>query len=240
MAARRSHQEVEAKLLASESQLRAIARLGEVGVYRLRPRDIVRLHSVYVDTADLTLARHGIALRLRRQAARWELTAKWAGRVAGLLHERGEVTVPLSRPPRFPFHLDAGLQPKLQGLVTDQPLRPILITQIHRRRVDVLPCAAGATRRPVAELALDRVRLRAPDARQAADTYCEIEIELLAGTRRDVTRLAQVLQQRFDLTPSTASKFSRGLAVLYGSARRSKKPPLTLFGKERNLKEGAT
>jgi inorganic triphosphatase YgiF len=213
-----SHHEVEAKLLASESQLRAVARLREVGAYRLRRRDIVRLHSVYVDTADLTLARHGIALRLRRQAGRWELTAKWAGRVAGLVHERPEVTVPLSMPPRFPFQLDTGLQPSLKDLVADRPLRPILITQIHRRRIDVLPRTRG-TRWPVAELALDRVRLRAPDARQAAAVYGEIEIERVKGTRHDVTRLAQVLQQRFDLTPSAASKFARGLALLYASDR---------------------
>ena len=216
MAAGQSHHEVEAKLLASESQLRAIARLGEIGAYRLRPRDIVRLHSVYVDTADLTLARHGVALRLRRQAGRWELTAKWAGRVVGLVHERPEATVPLSTTPRFPFQLDAGLQPSLEDLVADRPLRPILITQIHRRRIDVLPRTRRA-RELVAELALDRVRLRAPDTRQTVAVYGEIEIECVKGTRRDVARLAQVLQQQFDLTPSTASKFARGLALPSGS-----------------------
>jgi triphosphatase len=197
--------------------LRAVARLHEIGAYRLRRRDIVRLHSIYVDTADLRLARHGIALRLRREAGRWELTAKWAGRVAGLVHERPEVTVPLSTPPRFPFQLDVRLQPRLEDLAADRPLRPLLITQIRRWRIDVLPRARG-TRRPVAELALDRVRLRAPDARQAVAVYGEIEIERMKGTRRDVTRLAQLLQRRFDLTPSTASKFARGLSLLYGSA----------------------
>jgi inorganic triphosphatase YgiF len=217
MHASQSHQEVEAKLLATEGQLRVIARLRQIGAYRLRPRDIARLHSVYVDTADLTLARHGIALRLRRHGGRWELTAKWAGRVAGLVHQRPEATVPLSRPPRFPFQLGDGLQPRLENLVAHRPLRPILITQIHRRRIDVLPSARGT--QPVAELALDRVRLRAPQRRQVVGAYCEIEIERLAGTRRDVTRLAQALQQRFDLAPSAASKFARGLALLYGPDR---------------------
>jgi len=216
LSVRRSHQEVEAKMLASESQLRAIARLREVGGYRLRPRDSVRLHSVYLDTADLALARHGIALRLRRQAGRWELTAKWAGRIAGLVHERPEVTLPLPRAPRFPFRLDKGFQPRLEAIVAHQPLRPLLITQIHRRRIDVLPGARG-TRRPVAELALDRVRLRAPDARQAAEAYCEIEIERVNGTRRDVTNLARALRRQFHLSPSSESKFARGLALLYGS-----------------------
>ena len=159
---------------------------------------------------------HGVA-----PAPPWrglEVTAKGAGRVAGLVHERPEATVPLSRPPRFPFQLHAGLHPSLEDLVADRPLRPILITQIHRRRIDVLPSTRGA-RRPVTELALDRVRLRAPDRRQVVGAYCEIEIEQLAGTRRDVTRLAQALQQRYDLAPSTASKFAGGLALLYGPNR---------------------
>lgn len=211
--------EVEAKLLASDRQLRDIARLRELDGYRLRPRDLARLHSVYVDTEQFTLARRGIALRLRRHAGRWELTAKWAGRVTGLMHERPEVTVPLSCRPRFPFRLEPGLIPQVDAVIADQPLLPRLITEIQRRRVDVL-CAVGKGRpRPLAELALDRVRLRAPHARQAVETYCEIEIERLAGTRRDVTRLAQALQQQFDLTASNESKFSRGLARLYGIRR---------------------
>ncbi len=211
--------EVEAKLLASDRQLRAIARLREIDGYRLRPRDLARLHSVYVDTEQFTLARRGIALRLRRHAGRWELTAKWAGRITGLMHERPEVTVPLSSRPRFPFRLKAGLILQVDAAIADHPLQPLLITDIRRRRIDVLPALGTGTRRPLAELALDRVRLRAPEAKEAVDTYCEIEIERLAGTRGDVTKLAQALQQRFDLTASNESKFARGLARLYGIRR---------------------
>jgi triphosphatase len=215
--------EIEAKLLAARaSDLRTIAHLESIGPYRLRPRDTARLHSVYIDTADLMLTRRGIAVRLRRHAGRWELTAKWAGRIAGLVHERPELTIPLSTAPRFPFHLDGQLRPDLDAIVAGRPLCPILITQIHRRRFDVSLLAARASAPPLAELALDRVRLRAPDDRQAIAAYCEIEIERLRGTRRHVTRLAERLQQRFDLAPSTESKFSRGLSLLYGAGFRAK------------------
>ncbi len=220
MTARQPPLEIEAKLLVErESALRAIARLRQIDRFRLRARDVARLYSVYIDTEDLDLAHRGIALRLRRHARRWELTAKWAGRIRGVMHERPEVTIGLSTRPRFPFRLQRGLYSKLDALVGDRALRPILITDIRRRRIDVLPVAGKRTRRPLAELALDRVRLRAPERDQAIDTYREVEIERLAGSRRDVARLALALRERFDLLPSTESKFSRGLALLYGAVR---------------------
>jgi hypothetical protein len=76
--------EIEAKLLVpSDAVLHAIARLDRLGAHRLQARGTARLHSVYLDTRDMTLARHGVALRLRRHGRRWEATAKWSGRVRG-------------------------------------------------------------------------------------------------------------------------------------------------------------
>jgi inorganic triphosphatase YgiF len=210
--------EVEAKLLVTrERDLRAIARLESIGPYRLCGRDAVRLHSAYIDTADLALARRSVALRLRRHGRHWELTAKWGGRVAGLVHERPELTVALPQAPRLPFHLPVPLHPILDRIVAGRALAPILITRIHRRRIDVLPLTGRRGSKPLAELALDRVRLYRPSHRTAAEAYWEIEIERLHGTRRDVIRIAELLQQRFALSRSSQSKFARGLAVLYGA-----------------------
>lgn len=211
--------EVEAKLLAArERDLHAIARLASIGPYRLYARDAVRLHSTYIDTADRALARAGVALRLRRHRNQWELTAKWGGRVAGLVHERPELTVTLPRAPRFPFELQAPFHPYIDRLVDGRTLLPLLITRIHRRRIDVLPARGAERSRPLAELALDRVRLFHPMQRTAAAAaYFEIEIERLHGTRRDVIRLAELLQRQFALSRSSESKFARGLAVLYGA-----------------------
>ena len=213
---RRTALEIEAKLLAPrESDLRAIARLERIGDYRLRPRDAVRLYSVYLDTLDFDLARHGVALRLRRHAGSWEMTAKWGGRVAGVVHERPELTVPLAAAPRFPFRPDRKLQPQLDRLIAGRALVPILVTHIYRRRIDVI--AAGVEKAPVAELALDRVCLRPPQGRTPVVKYCEVEIERLRGPRRHVLLLAQLLRQRFSLQPSTESKFARGVTALYGA-----------------------
>jgi len=118
--------EVEAKLeVRRENDLRANRPPRPARAYRLRLRDAVRLHSAYVDTANLTLARHGVALRLRRQGDKWEATAKWSGRVAGSVHERPELTVPLAHEPRLPFALPPGpLHVYLSALVAGRPLQP--------------------------------------------------------------------------------------------------------------------
>jgi inorganic triphosphatase YgiF len=219
MAAGAVPSELEVKLLAAgERELRAIAQRTRLGPYRLRARDAVRLHSVYLDTADRALAREGVALRLRRLGRRhWEVTAKWAGQVSGVLHERPELTVVLAGPPVMPFVVPVGpLHVHLAAVVAGRPLRPLLITKIHRRRIDVL-AADDADDAPVlAELALDRVQLCGPDEGPARDRYCEVEVERLHGTRRDLGVLARVLRVEFALTPSADSKFARGLTLIYG------------------------
>lgn len=211
--------EVEAKLLIEqEHDLRAIGRLTELGPFLIRVRDRVRLYSIYVDTPELTLARRGIAVRVRRQAGRWEATVKWAGRTRGAVHERPELTVPLARAPRIPWVLpDSELRAQLGPLLPRRPLNPIVITDIRRRRFDVFPKNPSDPTRPVAELALDRVHLYAPATGKPQMTYFEVEIELLHGRRRNITTLAQLLRRRFRLTPSADSKFAHGLKLIYGA-----------------------
>ena len=224
--------EVEAKLLVPrERDLRAIAALKRLGTHPLRARDSARLHSLYVDTVDLTLARQGVALRLRQDRNRWEATAKWAGRVDETLHERPELTVDLSAPPALPFVLPEGpLHTHLAALVAGRPLLPILITDIHRRRVDVLAAGEADGDESLAELALDRVRLRSPQNPTADAAYYEVEIEQLRGQRQQVAELARQLQRQFKLAPSPDSKFARGLKLLYGGAGLVAAEPHVLAG----------
>jgi len=216
------HIELEAKLLVPTTKdLQAIARLDRLGAYPLRARGVVRLHSSYLDTPDLTLARHGVALRIRRQGRRWEATMKWAGGVDGDVHERPELTVALPSAPVLPFLPPSGpLHTQLAALMAGRPLTPILTSDVRRRLFDVLPsdpAAAAATPAPIAELALDSVRLHAPQEGQAEATYSEVEIECREGDRRVIADLAQMLRCDFGLLPSSDSKFARGLALLYGS-----------------------
>lgn len=214
-------QEVEAKLLAPQpATLSAIARLVHLGPYRLRRRQPANLHTVYLDTPTLTLAHHGIALRLRRDQARWEASLKWSGKENGMIHARPELTVRLSRPPVFPFSLPPGLHnAEIPRLVKGESLQPILLSLVYRRRFAVHREEKTGTK-ACAELALDRVRLCSPEGkRRPVATYCEVEIEQEAGgTVQDLLCFAALLKERFALVPATGSKFSRGLSLLYGFA----------------------
>jgi len=211
--------ELEAKLLVADpADLVRIARLARIGPYPLRSRDAVRLHSVYLDTANHILSRHGIALRLRRSAGRWELTLKYEGQVRGAVHERPELTVPLTKAPRLPFALthDA-IRWRLAALVAGRTLEASVVTEVRRRRLDILAPGAAADAPAIAELALDRVRVGGAQPEAQSAEYCEVEIEATGGSRQDVTAVARNLRRIFHLTASRDSKLVRGLTLLYGA-----------------------
>ncbi|HVN87571.1 MAG TPA: CHAD domain-containing protein [Candidatus Binatia bacterium] len=229
--------EVEAKLLVpNPTGLRAIARLERVGAYRLQPRGRARLHTLYLDTRELTLARNGVALRVRRSGRQWEATAKWGGRVDGAVHERPEINVPLAGVPPTPFSLPSGpLRIHLAALVAGRPLLPILMSEIQRQLFDVLGPAdrEDGANEPIAELALDRVYLGPPDGpRTAGVSYCEAEIELRHGAAGDIVELAGWLQQQFGLQSSPDSKFARGMAVVAGERLLAPPQPMTIDSRD--------
>lgn len=207
--------EIEAKLtLRRAADARSIASLRQLGSYRLRTLPTQRLRTIYLDTPTSSLARHAIALRVRRAGSSWEATAKWGGNVEGAIHTRAELTVPLGAPPRFPLHLPPGpLAIQLTALLAGDPVSPIFSTEITRQR-RVLS-ADGQSGSPIAELDLDCVTLRPARGRDGAITYWELEIELRDGQVRDLTRLVHLLRRQYALTPSAASKFARGMRLFH-------------------------
>lgn len=210
--------EVEIKLLPRRlADLDALAQRKRFGAFALRARGAVRLRSVYLDTRDMSLLRQRVALRLRERRGRWEVTAKWMGRVRGALHERPELTLPLRHRPALRFRLPAGpLRERLGAIVAGRALEAILVTEIERRLFDVVAVGRGAASpgTPLAELALDHVWLRAPGKRGALlDEYAEVEIEQRAGSRADLGALGERMARAFRMAPATDSKFSRGIAL---------------------------
>jgi triphosphatase len=226
-----THLEIEAKLLVrADRDLATIAALRKLGTYRILPVESARLHSIYLDTNRLRLARHGVAVRLRRKRRCWEVTAKWAGRVAGVVHERAEMTVPLDGTPVMPFRLPSGpLIERLGPLVGRALLHPILVTDLHRRTFHVFQAESVLPAQPLAELALDRVELRGPRQSGCRSRYREVEIELIRGGRKDLNSLVRLLSAHVELTPSSESKFARGMALLY---------PRLVIGSEEGTRKG--
>lgn len=220
-----SELEVEIKLLPRRlADLDVLARRVRFGAFGLRARGTAQLYSVYLDTRGRSLWRHGVALRLRERRGQWEATAKWMGRVHGALHERPELTVRLrARPPGRRFELPEGpLLDRLDAIVAGRAIEPILVTEIERRLFDVVRVGRRAPSRAnsLAELALDRVRLRAPGKRGALlDEYGEVEIELRAGSRADIRELGARFVRELHMAPASGSKFSRGLELRWGAAR---------------------
>ena len=222
--------EIELKLSIGPDDARRLGRLPSI---RQSLRGRARrhtLHSVYYDTPGFELRRDGVALRLRRDGTRWEVTAKWPGSVEGALHARPELTVPLRGEPVLPFVLPAGpLRARLRVVVLERPLVPVLITDVARQPLDLL-AARGA--RVLAEMALDVVQLRHPDGTAAAPLYGEVEIERRRGDTDDCLAAARQLRQQFDLIPSPATKYGRGLAAVLGEAAPGHSGRRTLDGRE--------
>jgi triphosphatase len=134
-------QEIELKLAVPAAALRPLrARLA-----RLAPGQDQRLATTYFDTADLLLARNGMALRLRREGRRWLQTLK-TGAAQRAFSTRGEWETPapggrlaldrLEDSP-LPALLAAHRKPALQPLFTTRFVRSLRTVELGAARVEI-------------------------------------------------------------------------------------------------------
>lgn len=199
----RSTVEFELKFLVPR-KARAVLRaaLGERGAKPERRRLVAR----YFDTADRRLARTGMSLRLRREGRRWVQTLK-AGGEAALARFEHEV-------PRPDGTLDASVHAgtptgdRVAGLLAGgEPLVQRYGTDIRRvtRRLRM--------RGTIVELAFDEGRITAQDREWPV---CELEFELLTGSRAGLFALAGQWRARFGLMLDVRSKAGRGDALADG------------------------
>ncbi|HLH92934.1 MAG TPA: CHAD domain-containing protein [Xanthobacteraceae bacterium] len=200
-------QEVELKL---EVPPRAIARLKRLRTLhrqgRPQEKDLV---SVYFDTAEHTLRRHGMSLRVRHIGDKRVQTVKANGQNAAGLYSRNEWEKRIhSDTP----DLRAASRTALAGLMSRKlahALKPVFETQVHRT---VVPLNGGASR---IELTLDRGEVRL--GRKSAP-ISEVELELKRGRPADLfavaRKLAAAVPTRFELR----SKADRGYALVGGES----------------------
>ncbi len=165
-----------------------------------------RLRASYFDTPDRTLARAGIALRMRQEGRRWVQTLKATGASA---IDRLEHNVPVGGTGRLPppllierhAHSPAG-ERLMRALGDDAPaLQCLFSTDIQRvsRRVR----ARGA----MVELALDVGNIVAGEQRLPV---WEIEFELISGSVPALCALAGQWAARHGLWLDVRSKAERG------------------------------
>jgi inorganic triphosphatase YgiF len=201
-------EEVELKLaLAEDHQARF---LRHPLLKQALARHVETLDNIYYDTADLSLRRRGIGLRLRRKGRLWLQTVKQAGASHAGLSSRPEWEGPYSGHFDFSEIDDPTVREWLQ--------RPKLLTRIvpicetRFRRITWTFAAAPGT----VLLTLDRGWIIANGCREAIS---EVELELAGAPVHAIFALAAQLAQRVALTPSVLSKAERGYRLHLGTPR---------------------
>ncbi len=181
-----------------------------------------KLYSVYYDTPDFDLKRHGIALRLRRSGRSWVQTIKGGGSVMAGLHQRDEWEAPvLKAQPDFTKITDPALIKLFAATDLRERLQPVFTTEFTRS-IRMLRLADGGE----AEFCLDRGQVIAGDA---STPICEIELELKSGNSGQLFQFALKLLHSIPLRLENASKAERGY-LLYpdGNSPPLKAAPIEL------------
>ena len=201
--------------MAEEVELKLALAEGHQGRFLRHPllkqaveRHADTLDNIYYDTADLSLRRRGIALRLRRKGRDWLQTVKLAGSSAAGLSSRPEWETP------YAGHFDfSGVD---QPAVREWLQRPKLLARIvpicetrFRRITWNFSAAPGAVL-----LTLDRGWIIANGRREAIS---EVELELAGAPVHAIFSLAAQLAERVALTPAVLSKAERGYRLHTGA-----------------------
>lgn len=181
----------------------------------------LRLHAIYLDTADRRLAAARVGARLRLEGDRWVQTVKAEGR--GAL-ERLEDEVPLDTLPNegpptadLARHADPAVQAVLRSALAlgeadaFPSLEPVFQVRVRRRLRQV---SHGTS---LVELALDEGVIEAQGRQRPVR---ELELELVQGRPADLLALARRWRERHALSLGWASKAERGhrLALGHGFA----------------------
>ncbi len=170
-------------------------------------RHVETLGNIYYDTADLSLRRHGIALRLRRKGREWLQTVKLAGSSAAGLSSRPEWETSYSGQFDFSVVDVPAVRERLQQPKLLARIIPICETRF-RRITWRFAAGPGAIL-----LTLDRGWVIAGGRREAIS---EVELELAGAPLQDMFGLAMQLARRVTLTPSVWSKAERGYRLHSG------------------------
>lgn len=173
------------------------------------------LISVYFDTPDERLRRHGLVLRIRGDGRRRRVqTVKSRGRGGGF--ERGEWEAPVAD---FKPDFDAAAPSPLAEICGREDCRTLRPTfEVRVARLSRL-VAIGDTQ---VEVAFDRGEVR---ANGATSTICEMELELKSGQVTALFELARQLSGGAQLDLSFTTKAERGYALLDPSAAPTRGDP---------------
>ena len=209
--------ETELKLAIEPSAVAALR--AHPALKRLRHGRVrtARVVTTYHDTPDRHLARHGVALRVRRDGRRWRMSVKGAPlaeATAGVV-ARPEIEWRLAGPALDAAHLaSTPWRTLFARAMRGGDLAPVFTTDVERTSLP-LAFPDGTT----ATLAIDvgAIGLAASAARRSADAgIAEIELEIGSGEPRRLLELAGELAADLPLRVEPRSKAERGFALADG------------------------
>ena len=198
--------EIEAKFGIPDVQtLQRLRTASSLGGYTLSAGSSVEVSDTYLDSEGRQILAAGYVCRRREQEGRVLMTVKGLAAPNAGIHRREEWEVALGsdRPPML--WPDGGAKDAVLRWVGGASLIPLFELQ-QTRFVRMM----HRSRRPVAQLSLDDVRMAARDHTQS---YMEAEVELTpGGTEQDLALIVACLTDEWLLPPEPRSKFERGLA----------------------------
>jgi len=203
--------EIEIRFAAPERELKRLAKISVLEGFQIGRAATRRLTTIYYDTADLSVSKAGLSLRVRKNGRGFVQTVKdeSSGALASERHEYA-CEIPSAEPDldRIP---DEGVRECLVAIASAAPLAPVLETEIQRTTRSVRS-AAGDT----VELAVDRGEIRTLMNGHASLAVSEIELELKEGAPAALYEVARRLSRRSPLTVNIESKSARGMRALEG------------------------
>ncbi|MCL1146210.1 CYTH domain-containing protein [Shewanella marinintestina] len=193
--------EIELKLFFNENHKKSLIKLLD-SLPNCDAKGIEELTNGYFDTADLTLRKWDMGLRIRGVNQHLEQTIKTKGQVVGGIHSRPEYNVDVDQ--KFPqlnlfpneiWPVGANIEQ------TQSELFCLFNTDFARQRWHIFVDDS------LIEVALDIGEIRVDDA---VDPICELEFELLAGDTSALLTLAGIVSRAIPVRLGKASKAQRG------------------------------
>jgi triphosphatase len=203
--------EIELKFLLTDADFMVARQWAELGESRASPPRTEHLKSVYFDTAEDDLARHGMVLRMRGQGRRHVMTCKWQEGIGGAF-ERGEVEVLMAASEPDPALLREDIAAAIAALTGARKLVPVYVTDV-KRIAHVVRNAASEI-----EVAFDQGVI---SAGERSERVCEVEMELKSGEPAALYDLGIAFAEAFPARIGCLSKSERGLLL-----RTSQPPPV--------------
>lgn len=205
--------EIELKLLVDADRMADFNAAPVVAANARNKGTRKHLISVYYDTSDRLLRRHGLSLRVRQSGARFVQTVKTEAADDPLRRGEWEASVPSLAPDlalAMPF-----IPERLRQKLESQPLEAVFTADIHRhaRMIDL---ATGTV-----EIAFDHGDLKAGDRAQPVS---EIELELKSGSASTIYDIALRLAEHGPVKPSIRTKSARGFDLADDNPPAARRP----------------